>query len=133
MNSANINLKQLNGIIYGAGPGSFTGLRVGLSVAKAFAYALNIPLYPVNGLATIAHQAFKELNHNEKNKAQVLSMIDARMHQVYWGIFNENSYHNELHVDFPKDITIENEGPIVLAGVQYQPYIELLPKEVNKK
>lgn len=43
------NLKDLNGIVGFAGPGSFTGLRIGLSVANALAYGLDIPILAANG------------------------------------------------------------------------------------
>ena len=51
----NISFNALDGIVFGAGPGSFTGLRVACSVAKGLAYACDLPLYPVSTLLAIAY------------------------------------------------------------------------------
>ena len=54
---AGLSLTQLDGIVFGRGPGSFTGLRIACSVAKGLAYAHDLPLYPVSSLAAIAYEA----------------------------------------------------------------------------
>lgn len=68
---------DIDKIAVSIGPGSFTGLRVGLATAKALAYSLNKPIIGVNTLDFIA------LNIPETNK-KILSFIDARKGRVYW-------------------------------------------------
>ena len=76
--------KDLSAIAVGGGPGSYTGLRIGVSAAKGLAFALQIPLIAVNTLQIIAATAIS------KNKADVLycPMLDARRMEVYTAIFD---------------------------------------------
>lgn len=57
LTEANSSLNQLDGIVFGCGPGSFTGLRIACSMAKGLAYAHDLPLIPVSSLAAIAWTA----------------------------------------------------------------------------
>ncbi|MDM8563559.1 tRNA (adenosine(37)-N6)-threonylcarbamoyltransferase complex dimerization subunit type 1 TsaB, partial [Candidatus Marithioploca araucensis] len=73
---------ELEGIAFGRGPGSFTGLRIASGVAQGIAFAADIPVAPISSLATLAQAAYIE------NGAQkVLAAIDARMSEVYWGMY----------------------------------------------
>lgn len=78
----NLSLKDIDVIGVGVGPGSFTGIRVALSVAKGLSYGLDIPIVPISSLQIVANQ---HLSKN-KNMSEFLVMQDARMNQVYWGI-----------------------------------------------
>lgn len=71
-------LGELGGIAFGRGPGSFTGVRVALSVAQGLAYGVGIPLLPVSGLQALALRA-----HARHGVAAVLACLDARMGEVY--------------------------------------------------
>lgn len=75
---AGISLNQLNGIVFGRGPGSFTGVRIGVSVAQGLAFGADVPVYGVSTLAAMA-QAAAQL----KGSRQVIAAIDARMAEVY--------------------------------------------------
>ena len=77
------------GIILSAGPGAFTGLRVGASAALGLACAWNIPILPLSSLALLAATA---ANHQE---ATVLAVLDARMHAVYAGFYHVAPGHIE--------------------------------------
>ncbi len=78
--------KDLNSIAVGSGPGSYTGLRIGVSAAKGLAYALQIPLIAVNTLHTMAAMALQQI------KLDILfcPMLDARRMEVYTAIFDKN-------------------------------------------
>jgi tRNA threonylcarbamoyladenosine biosynthesis protein TsaB len=87
INEANITLKQLKAICVSKGPGSYTGLRVGVSTAKGLCYGLNIPLLSVNTLQGIAGFYMQQ---NPNNKLTLCPMIDARRMEVYAALFDIN-------------------------------------------
>jgi len=67
LNKSSIDLKDLEGIVAYKGPGSFTGLRIGLSVANALAYALNIPIVATTG-PDWAKTGVQQLQHGQNEK-----------------------------------------------------------------
>lgn len=86
LKEAGVKLHQLDGLVYGRGPGSFTGVRIGIGVAQGLAYSANLPVVGVSTLQTMAQQAF-----NNHKQAFVLSAIDARMAETYSGLFAVDS------------------------------------------
>lgn len=76
---AGMTIDALDGVAVAAGPGSFSGLRVGLSVAKGLALARSIAVVPVPTLAALSLAADAE--------GPVCSMLDARRGEVYWALF----------------------------------------------
>ncbi len=78
--------KDLNAIAVGGGPGSYTGLRIGVSAAKGLAFALQIPMIAINTLQIMAATAIQQ------NRFDVLfcPMLDARRMEVYTAIFDVN-------------------------------------------
>ncbi|CAM3622655.1 tRNA (adenosine(37)-N6)-threonylcarbamoyltransferase complex dimerization subunit type 1 TsaB [Flavobacterium chungbukense] len=80
---AGISVQDLAAIAVSQGPGSYTGLRIGVSAAKGLCYALNIPLIAVDTLQTLASQA-------EVIDGKIIPMLDARRMEVYSAIFNSD-------------------------------------------
>ena len=78
-----IDLKELDAIAVAEGPGSFTGIRIGVSTAKALAVVNNIPVVGVTSLEGLAYNI-------KKDTGIICSLIDANNHQVYCGIFDNN-------------------------------------------
>lgn len=78
-----ITFNDLSAIAVSQGPGSYTGLRIGVSAAKGLCYALNIPLIAVDTLQVLASQA-------RVSEGLIVPMIDARRMEVYSAIFNPN-------------------------------------------
>jgi tRNA threonylcarbamoyladenosine biosynthesis protein TsaB len=126
---ANIDFKVLDGIVFGEGPGSFTGVRMACSVAKGLAYAHNLPVFPVGGLHAIAFEA-------RQFKKPVLVMLDARMHQVYWAFQPESGH--IAKVSAPENVSISlnsnlnSNTQVILAGVGFEPYFDALPDVVRQ-
>lgn len=87
LDESGINKSQLNAVAVSKGPGSYTGLRIGVSAAKGLCYALNIPLIALDTLTILAQQ--KRIFNGK-----IIPMIDARRMEVYTSIFDEN--HQEL-------------------------------------
>lgn len=124
LSSAGTVLKNLDGIVFGEGPGSFTGLRIACSVAKGLAYAHDLPLYPVGSLLAIAFEARHE-------NASILAMMDARMNQVYWMFDPESSEHTAC-VSSAADVCVPDHTSLCLAGVGLEAYLDLLPSQVRE-
>ncbi|STX29412.1 glycoprotease [Legionella beliardensis] len=126
----NLSIAELDGIVFGRGPGSFTGLRIACSLAKGLAYPHNLPVYPVSSLATLAYEI--TLNQNENDAPAILAMIDARMNQVYWAYYRDNSWLDVAeYVSDAADINIITDKPLRLAGIGYQAYYQDLPQSLK--
>ncbi len=127
---AQLRLNQLDGIVFGRGPGSFTGLRITCSVAKALAYAHDLPLFPVSSLLAIATAVY-QAETTLAPETRVLAMLDARMHQVYWGCFARDSVESSEQVSSATDIILPLDTPLILAGVGFESYIAQLPQSIQ--
>ena len=88
LKSAGLNLSSIDGIAISIGPGSFTGLRIGLSVAKGLAFATGKPLVGVPTLEALAMEAVRK-GIVEPDDV-IVPMIDARRDEVYTAIFRRN-------------------------------------------
>lgn len=81
-----VHRQHLDALAVGRGPGSFTGLRIAVSVAQGLAYALDIPVVPVSTLATLARGIIQE-----QDCERVAVALDARMNEVYWGLYRQDA------------------------------------------
>ncbi|MFC0308336.1 tRNA (adenosine(37)-N6)-threonylcarbamoyltransferase complex dimerization subunit type 1 TsaB [Gallibacterium trehalosifermentans] len=79
LQQSGLQLTQLDGLVLGRGPGSFTGVRVGVSVAQGLALGADLPIYPVSTLTAMAQAAYET-----EQTTTVLSAIDARMNEIYF-------------------------------------------------
>lgn len=76
-----LRVRDLDGIAFGAGPGSFTGLRIACGVAQGIAFAAGIPVAPVGTLLAMAQAA---------SAARVVVCLDARMHEIYHAAYERD-------------------------------------------
>ena len=83
----NLQFSDLNAIAVSQGPGSYTGLRIGVSSAKGFCYALNIPMIAIDTLQLLAKQIQIE-------DGIIIPMIDARRMEVFTAFYDKN--HNQI-------------------------------------
>ena len=125
LKQASIQLNQLDGIVFGCGPGSFTGLRVACSIAKALAYAHDLPLFPVSSLASIAEEVCFS-DPNLAPETRVLAILDARMQQVYWANFSREGILSPEQVSAAEDVCVAPD-PLILAGVGLDTYASQFP------
>jgi tRNA threonylcarbamoyladenosine biosynthesis protein TsaB len=84
---AEIDMKDLDAVAVSMGPGSYTGLRIGVSAAKGFCYALDIPLIAIPTLQSMAMTAMKSL----EGPGLYCPMIDARRMEVYTALYNREN------------------------------------------
>ena len=82
VDEANIELKALDGIAFGAGPGSFTGLRIACGVAQGLAFGANLPVVGVSTLQALAQQSGAE---------KVVACLDARMGEIYHAAYEKQN------------------------------------------
>jgi tRNA threonylcarbamoyladenosine biosynthesis protein TsaB len=80
-----VTLQELQGIAVSIGPGSFTGLRIGLSAAKGLHAATGIPVVPVPTLEALARNCADEVR--TAGIGNILAVLDARREEVYWQLF----------------------------------------------
>lgn len=100
LEGAKIDLKDLDAVSLGKGPGSYTGLRIGSSSAKGFCYGLGIPLIAVNSLETMV-EPFLNQGYD-----LIIPLIDARRMEVYSAVFD--GFSGKLLTDTKAKILDEN-------------------------
>ncbi|WP_444943869.1 tRNA (adenosine(37)-N6)-threonylcarbamoyltransferase complex dimerization subunit type 1 TsaB [Microbulbifer sp. ZKSA006] len=119
---AGIKLADLDALAVSRGPGSFTGLRIAISSVQGLAYACDLPVIPVSSLAALALGARRA--HPEWGQSPVVAMLDARMQQVYWGVYSSESPCDSLipeAVQNPEEVLLSLEQsdistPLYAAG-----------------
>ena len=92
MKKAGVSYSQLDAVAVSMGPGSYTGLRIGVSTAKGICYAVSKPLIAVETLEAMAYggSAVISSERSERRNLLLIPAIDARRMEVYAAIFDEN-------------------------------------------
>ncbi|ALX97286.1 tRNA (adenosine(37)-N6)-threonylcarbamoyltransferase complex dimerization subunit type 1 TsaB [Serratia sp. JSRIV001] len=98
-----LSLSQLDALAFGRGPGSFTGVRIGIGIAQGLALGAELPMLGISTLQTMAQGAWRMTGAQ-----RVLAAIDARMGEVYWGQFERQ----------PDGQWLESAGEAVLSPQQ---------------
>lgn len=111
---AKLPLERLDGFTLGIGPGSFTGLRVGVTTIKTLAWALKKPVLPISSLEVIAR------NLNESTQ-EILVFLDARKGKVYAGLFSPDRRQGLLRrsddqLGVPEEFLKKLKEPTILVG-----------------
>ena len=83
LNESKLSVDQIDAVAVGKGPGSYTGLRIGVSAAKGICFANDIPLISINSLEILAHSI-------DIDKGLIIPMIDARRMEVFSAIFDHS-------------------------------------------
>lgn len=109
LNELQFNINDLQSIAISKGPGSYTGLRVGVSSAKGYCFGLNIPLIAIGTLESLKNQVIEKQPRGESY--QVIPMLDARRMEVYCGVWNHNS---ELNQEIEAKILDEKSFELIL-------------------
>ncbi|MDO6571934.1 tRNA (adenosine(37)-N6)-threonylcarbamoyltransferase complex dimerization subunit type 1 TsaB [Gilvimarinus sp. 2_MG-2023] len=95
-----VALSDLDAIAFSAGPGSFTGIRIGMGIVQGLAFASNIPVIPV---CTLQAQALTTCEAAPEQS--VLSALDARMGEVYYAVFQFDPSQSALAIQSPPAVS----------------------------
>lgn len=95
METAGIDYSRLDAVAVSKGPGSYTGLRIGVSTAKGICYAADLPLMAIDTLEAMAHGMKAKLGSQITENDLLIPMIDARRMEVYAAVFDANL--NKIH------------------------------------
>lgn len=107
LRDARVTVRDLGALVVGAGPGPFTGLRVGLVTAAAMAEALDVPAYDVCSLDGIAPE-----------RGAVLVATDARRKEVYWAHYRDGRRVAGPEVSYPTDVDAGDATAMAGAGAR---------------
>ena len=123
LNSSRISIKDIDAFAISIGPGSFTGLRIGLSTAKGFSFAAKKPLVPVPTLDAFA-RTMPYCSH------MLCPMLDARRNEVYAALYKwENDGYVKIISETainPEELLKRIKGPVVFMGEGVRTYRELI-------
>lgn len=97
-----IDLDKINLLACINGPGSFTGLRIGLATIKAFAQVKDLEIFSISSIDLISYVAYNKIKENKDT--YVLSLIDARNNRVYYGINKISTINGKISIEKVKDV-----------------------------
>ena len=121
---AGTSLAELGGIAYGAGPGSFTGIRIACGVVQGLAFGVDLPVFGVSTLGAIAQTAWR--THGSQ---RVLACLDARMREVYVASYIRNDQGwariGDPQACKPDDVELADRGEWHGAGDGFAAYPDL--------
>ncbi|MCB0685470.1 MAG: tRNA (adenosine(37)-N6)-threonylcarbamoyltransferase complex dimerization subunit type 1 TsaB [Saprospiraceae bacterium] len=133
LGEAGTQLDQLEAIAISQGPGSFTGLRVGVSAAKGLCFALDLPMIAISTLAALASQTIRKYG----DCGYVIPMIEARKNEVYGAI-----YRPDMQLELNEQVIalypnwhlkhLNADKKVVICGPGSQKYTEINQDESLK-
>lgn len=130
LQATDVRADQLHGVAAATGPGSFTGLRVGVTIAKTLAYATGCKLVGVNTLDVIAHQAFAANNVD----GRVWAVLDAQRQELFAARFDSPEsvgQRDRTQLLWEHDWLGQLEPSDVVAGPVATKYVDQLPASVT--
>ncbi|MBN2367011.1 MAG: tRNA (adenosine(37)-N6)-threonylcarbamoyltransferase complex dimerization subunit type 1 TsaB, partial [Calditrichaeota bacterium] len=117
LEQSDMKIRDIDGIILSAGPGSFTGLRIGYSLAKGLAHAMELPIMEVPTLDIWAYQL-------GQTDLPVVSIMDAHRHEIYAAAYRWENHQLKTRKDyqiFPlKDLPDFLEGRTLITGSEIE-------------
>ncbi|RYY70786.1 MAG: tRNA (adenosine(37)-N6)-threonylcarbamoyltransferase complex dimerization subunit type 1 TsaB [Comamonadaceae bacterium] len=126
---AGLQLRELDAIVFGRGPGSFTGLRTACSVAQGLAFGAGTPVLPVDTLLAVAEEARFAAGFE-----RVVAVLDARMDEVYWGAYvhEQGRWRREGEIGLGRPESLAVPDGWAIAGNAFAPYPARLPADAPR-
>jgi tRNA threonylcarbamoyl adenosine modification protein YeaZ len=116
LEAAGATVRDVGALVVGAGPGPFTGLRVGLVTAAAMSEALGVPAYEVCSLDGLA-----------PDDGDVLVATDARRKEVYWATYHDGQRTDGPNVSYPAEVPCGDATAMIGAGARLYADVLALP------
>jgi tRNA threonylcarbamoyladenosine biosynthesis protein TsaB len=120
LQQAALGMEALDAIVFGAGPGSFTGLRTACAVAQGLALGAQRPVLPVNSLLAVAEDARLRC-HPRDQELELLALLDARMDEVYgaWFSWRDGQWaqRGEIQLCKPEALQIDTRVQLLAGNV----------------
>ena len=129
LKEAGVRLQELDALAFGQGPGSFTGVRIGIGIVQGLAFGADLPMI---GISTL--EAMAQAGYRVHGATQVVAAIDARMSEVYFGMYQRNddgtwAYNVAETVSAPEGLATylpEQSGEWLTVGTGWDAYTEAL-------
>jgi tRNA threonylcarbamoyladenosine biosynthesis protein TsaB len=121
---AQLHVDDLDAIVFGRGPGSFTGLRTACAVAQGFGFGANVPVLGLDTLHAIAEEA-----RHAGGADRVVAVLDARMHEVYTAryVHDGHAWQREGEIVLMRPEALDVPRGWTLAGNAFAEYGDVLP------
>ncbi|MCF6093739.1 tRNA (adenosine(37)-N6)-threonylcarbamoyltransferase complex dimerization subunit type 1 TsaB [Microaerobacter geothermalis] len=134
MEDVSVTPKELGAIAVAQGPGSYTGVRIGVTTAKMMAWALEIPLIGISSLEILCHNV-------PMFSGYIVPIFDARRGKVYTGLYQNDSMGNIHLVKQDRIILLSDwldelhdlEGPVVFLGLDLPLHKNLIQQKMNHR
>jgi tRNA threonylcarbamoyladenosine biosynthesis protein TsaB len=131
LEEAGLALHELDALAFGRGPGSFTGVRIGIGIAQGLAFGADLPMIGISTLEAMAQGVYRQ--HGE---SAVATAIDARMSEIYWGRFLRQEDGSWLTKDAecvisPASVveqSVDDDNTWFTAGTGWEAYSDSLSK-----
>lgn len=125
LTEAKVKKSQIDGIVFGQGPGAFTGVRIAMSIVQGLALALEVPVMAISTMHNMAYQVWIK---NPNLTRKILIANDARMGEVYWAAFQTKKVGQLERItddalNAPQDVDLQ--GFDVYAGSAFQSMIDV--------
>lgn len=134
LQEAEIECSDVQAIATGVGPGSFTGVRLGVGLAQALGFGLDIPIFPISTLSALAYSAIEAGKHTPE--ALILAAWDARMQGIYWGLYRscldlgvQPLLCDRLSSPEVMSLGEFRDKPLIVVGSGFDPYCEKIPEQ----
>ena len=114
LNNATMSINELDGVVISDGPGSYTGLRIGSSLAKGICLGAGIPLMAVSTLKGLAKKALNDY----PSVNQAIALVDARRSDAYIGVYNQQlkPIIKEQFITINSELKIEKSNAVVVGS-----------------
>lgn len=114
LNNATMSINELDGVVISDGPGSYTGLRIGSSLAKGICLGADIPLMAVSTLKGLAKKALNDYPSVD----QAIALVDARRSDAYIGVYNQQlkPIIKEQFITINSELKIEKSNAVVVGS-----------------
>ena len=114
LNNARMSINELDGVVISDGPGSYTGLRIGSSLAKGICLGAGIPLMAVSTLKGLAKKALNDYPSVD----QAIALVDARRSDAYIGVYNQQlkPIIKEQFITINSELKIEKSNAVVVGS-----------------